>query len=1322
MLQAIHPPGRIDFRFAPAADETALATALAAEARRAFDLVQGPLWRAVLFARGAQDHVLLLTLHHIVSDGWSLGVLIREFSHFYAGFAAGAAPELPELEIQYADFAVWQREQWQGGAATAQVEFWRRTLAGAPTEPLLLGDRPRAAVMTTTGRKHRFEFDATLTRELHALAQHAGASLFMVLLGGFAALLRRWSGRNDLVIGTPVANRNRREVDPLVGFFVNTLPLRLDLADNPSARALLGRVRTTVLEALAHQDVPFEQLVQELQPERTLGHAPLFQVMFALQNTPADALRLPGLTTAPVEVDTGTTKFDLTLALEETGGGLVARLEYNSDLFDDATAERLAAQYDCLLRDLVHAPATAIGALRLQDEAAEAALLRRGTETARPYPERSLGELFAAQVARNPAAIAVRFSGVDLTYAELDARANRLAHLLRARGVRPDACVPVCIERSLELIVALLAIVKAGGAYVALDPEYPAERLAAMAADVAAEVALVQEKFAARLGRSVARTTLVLEHVAAEITAQPATAPDVSATLEHLAYVSFTSGSTGRPKGVAVPQRGVVRLVQNTDFATFAAGDTFLQLAPVAFDASTLEIWGPLLNGGRLVVMPPGAPTLEALGATIREEGVTTLWLTAGLFHLMVDERLDDLRGVRQLLAGGDVLSVAQVRKFLRGAPASRLINGYGPTENTTFTCCHSIGEADLAGGSVPIGRPIANTRVYVLDAELRPVPVGVPGELYTGGDGLARGYLNRPELTAEKFVRDPFASDPQARLYRTGDRVRWRNDGAIEFLGRLDQQVKIRGYRVEPAEAEAALAAEPGVKAAAVVVREDGGQKRLVGYAVGSELDGEQLRVRLQAKLPEYLVPATIVMLEVLRLTANGKVDRAALPAPELPANTPVEPRTPAEDILAHLWARVLGVERVGVQDNFFVLGGHSLLATQLVTRVREAFGVELPLRALFEAPTVRALTERIAAARAERGAAAPALRSVTRTNEMPLSFAQERLWFLNQLEPGNPFYNMPAALRLDGEFDLPAGERVVAELVRRHESLRTIFAAVDGRPVQVILPEVSVPVTLVELQHLEPAARAAAAKRWIAEEARRPFDLARGPLLRVGLLHLAPTEHLLLMTMHHIVSDGWSMGVLTREMGELYAAFSQKRTSPLPELALHYVDFAVWQRGWLRGAALEAQLDYWRTQLAGAPPVLKLPTDRPRPPVQSFRGGSHAFRLGRELTEALLALSRATDATLFMTLEAAFATVLARYSDQDDILIGTPIANRHRAEVEPLIGFLSTRSCCATISPARRLSASCSCACAVSRSTRMRTRTCRSSGWWMSCSRNAT
>jgi amino acid adenylation domain-containing protein len=1294
LMQVIHPGPFRAWREEKVRDEAALAGALVNEARRPFDLVTGPLWRAVLFSLQREDHVLLLTLHHIVADGWSLGVLSREFSACYAGFAEGAVPSLPELPVQYADFAVWQRDWLQGDVLAEQVGFWQRTLAGAPAVLSLPTDRPRPRVLTAAGRTQRFSIAPDVTRALHDLARHAGVSLFMTLLGGFAVLLRRWTGQDDLVIGTPVAGRTRGETEPLVGFFVNSLPLRLDLAGDPTVRDLLHRVRTTALEAFAHQDVPFEKLVQELQAGRALGHTPLFQIMFALQNAPLDALRLPGLTAAALEVDLETAKYDLSLVLEESGGGLTGRLEYNCDLFADTTAARVARQFTCLLGEIVRAAGARIDALRLQDAAEERRLVYGWNDTARSYPEQDMAALFAGQAACHAGAVALRFGGAELTYAQLDARANQLAHLLRAAGVGPDVCVGVCLARSFELIVALVAIIKAGGAYLALDPDYPLARLEMMLEDTGARVVVTTERLAAQLpvfwassragdgpanrrpagfGLGDRGQLICVDRDAARIDAQPATDPLVRVTLEHLAYVSYTSGSTGQPKGAAIPQRGVVRLVRNTDYADLGAGETFLHVAPLSFDASTFEIWAALLNGGRLVVMPPGPSSLEELGRAIVREKVTTLLLTTGLFNALVDERSEDLRGLRQLLTGGEVCSMAHARKVLQALPDCRLINAYGPTENTTITTCHTVRASDLDGMAVPIGRPIANTRVYVLDESGRPVPVGVPGELWTAGDGLARGYLARPDLTAGKFVADPFANGvPGARLYRTGDRVRWREDGTLEFFGRRDHQVKIRGHRIEPAETEAALLALPDVKAAAVMVRETETGRQLVAYVV-SPIGGEELRMRLQARLPEYLLPATIVTLAALPLRANGKVNRAALPAPERRAagDVAAPPRNATEEILADLWGRLLGVERVGREEDFFALGGHSLLATRLVTRIREVFAVELPLRAVFETPTVAGLAAAFAAARPEDAANAPPLRSVPRDADLPLSFAQERMWFLHQLEPDNPFYNMPAALRLRGAFDVDAAGRVVREMVRRHEALRTLFTAVDGRPRQTILPALEVPIQVVELQHRPESERAGAVQRLTAAEARKPFDLARGPLLRIGLLRLAPDEHVLLLTMHHIVSDGWSMGVLAREMGGLYAAFAEGRGSALPELSIQYADYAVWQRQWLQGSVLAAQVAYWRQQLKGAPPVLKLPTDRARPAVQSFRGGSHAFQIGRELTGALQTLSREAGATLFMTLETAFAALLARYCDQDDIVIGTPIANRQRAEVEPLIGF---------------------------------------------------
>lgn len=1264
VMQVIHassiPP---DGRTATPAAEHDLAAQLSTEARRPFDLVSGPLWRAVLWKIGPAEHVLQLTFHHIVSDGWSLGVLVKEFAQYYSDPSA----VLPELAIHYADFADWQNGQLSGEVLDAKIAPWRERLQGADFTPPLPLDRPRPARRSSVGATHAFVVDLPTTRALRDLAGAAGGSLYMALLTGFSAVVQRWSDRDDLIIGTPAANRNRAELEPLIGFFVNALPLRIDLSTATTGAEAFARVRHATLEALSASDVPFEKLVQELQPDRSLAYTPLFQLMFVLQNTPLGALQLPDLEVERVEVDTATSKYDLTLVFEETTAGLTGRIEYASELFQHSSIERLARHYVSALQNLVARPSAPLAELPLANPAEHARIATWRHGPATRHPEKSIGDAFAGRAIATPQATALTMGGTALTYAELDQRSNQLAHVLRAHGVDTDHSVGLCLDRSIELVVALLGILKAGGAYLALDPTYPAHRLELMLRTAACELVLTTNHLRERLpthGR-----VIDLETLADEINQAPTTMPgDVGVAPEQLAYVSFTSGSTGKPKGVAVPHRAVLRLVSDDGFMHFGPAEVFLLMAPIAFDASTLELWGPLLQGGRLVIMPPGTPTLEDIGRVVREEKVTTLWLTAGLFHLMVDERLDDLRGVRQLLAGGDVLSVSHMRKALQALPETTLINGYGPTENTTFTCCHTITVADLDGGSIPIGRPIPHTSVHVVDAANRPCPVGVPGELVTGGQGLARGYIGQPELTATAFTT--LAGE---RVYRTGDRVRWREDGTLEFLGRMDRQVKILGHRIEPGEVEAMLAAVAGITTAAVVVQDGPTGKRLVGY-VAPAVDVATVRAELTARLPAHLVPAVLVSLPSLPLTSNGKVDRAALPGPEIDAvdeaGNPAL-RNATEEILAHLWSRLLGVEQIGSADDFFLRGGHSLLATQLVSRIRETFSVELPLRSIFEAPLLRDLAHRIDQARALDIPVVPPLRAEVRPATVPLSFAQERLWFLNQLEPGNPFYNMPAALELKGRFEVEAARRVVATLVERHESLRTVFRASDGHPTQVILPTLSVPVGLEDLSRSPFASQPALVQRAIATEARQPFDLAQGPLLRVVVLRLSEDHHILLMTMHHIVSDGWSMGVLTREMGDYYAAFTGAAQTPLTELALHYADYAIWQRSWLTGAVFDTQLHYWKTQLADAPPVLALHGDRPRPAVQSYRGGSHAFQIDAALTTALTDLSRTTGATLFMTLEAGFAVLLGRMARQEDVLIGTPIANRHRAEVEPLIGF---------------------------------------------------
>jgi aspartate racemase len=947
------------------------------ESRRPFDFARDLLVRTLLVRVSATEHILMLTMHHIISDGWSIGIIFRELAALYAAYCKGDVSPLPELPIQFADFVTWEREVMQGTALEKPLAYWKEQLGG--TLPVLEFpiDHPRSLAPMSRGAAQSVTLPRSLAQALKALGQREGATLFMTLLASFQVLLNRWTGEEDIVVGSVVAGRRKVELEKLIGFFVNTLVFRGDLRGNPTFRELLARVRETSLGAMANQDVPFERLVKELRPDRTLSRNPLFQVMFVLQNAPLPPMQLPGLTLEPVDVDTGTTKFDLTLSMMETAQGLRAALEYNADLFEPGTIVRLLGCFQTLLEGIVADPDQRVSRLPLLTPAERHQVLSDWNQTGSNYPrEKTMVQLFAEQVTQTPTAIAVQFQDHELTYGELDAQSDRLAQRLRSAGVRTETLVGVCLDRSVELIVSLIAILKAGGAYVSLDPAYPRERLAFMLKDTRAPVLVTQRSLIQNLPPHDAVAILVdemeLQRARTEASFVNGDEPGcdgLGAGLgpENLAYVSYTSGSTGRPKGVCIPHRGVVRLVKNSDFAQFSRDDVFLQFAPVAFDASILEIWGPLLNGGRLVISPPGPTSLAELGALIEKRGITTLWLTAGLFHQMVDEQIDRLRNVRQLLAGGDVLSVAHVVRALEQLPRTQLINGYGPTENTTFTCCARLTAPPPPGRSVPIGRPIANTQVFILDRELQPVPMGVPGELFTGGDGLARGYLNRPDLTQEKFIVHPFSQEPGARLYRTGDLARWLSDGSVEFLGRIDRQVKIRGFRVEPGEIEAMLATHPAVKKCAVIVREDAsGAKCLAAYIVAKQLPApaaDTWRSFLEERLPEYLVPSYFVGVDVLPLTPNGKVDVAALPAfdgrrPELPANY-VAPRDAVETRLAEIWSAVLGVGQIGVYDRFFDLGGHSLLAVRMAAQVEQQFGKKIPVAAIFQHRTIEQLAK---------------------------------------------------------------------------------------------------------------------------------------------------------------------------------------------------------------------------------------------------------------------------------------------------------------------------------------------------------------------------
>jgi amino acid adenylation domain-containing protein len=1241
------------------------------EARRPFDLERGPLLRALLLRLDEADHVAVLTQHHIASDGWSRTVLLRDLTASYRG------EPLTALPVQYGDFAVWQREWLTDDTRETRLGWWREALAGLPPRLDLPTDRPRPAVADSRGAAVPVALSSG--RSLAALARREGVSLFMVVLAAFESLLGRYTGRDDVAVGVPLAGRDREEIEDLIGFFVNPVVLRLDLSGSPTFRELLARAREATLGAWANQDLPFELLVEALAPRRDPGQTPLFQVALAFQNTPRTAFDLPGLALSPLPAATGTSKFDLTLALEEDLSGA---LEYRTSLFDEPTVLRLLGHLDVLLAAAVADPGRRVDDLPLLSEPESAQVLREWNATATAYPsEASLYDLFLEQAAATPDAVALVQGSALWTYAELRDRAESLARHLD--GLPPETRVALLLDRGPDAVAATLAVLAVGAVYVPLDPGYPEERLAFLLADSEAAVVLTEERHLAALPDTSAEIICTDGRGRPSPLAGEGTGVRVRPGGDALAYVMYTSGSTGVPKGAAIPHRGIVRLVRSADYATFGPDETFYQMGPLAFDAATLEIWGALLNGGRLVLAPPGVTAPDAIAEAITTHGITILWLTAGLFHVMAEQPATRaaLGHLRHLLVGGDVVSPQHVAWTLEAG--ARMSNGYGPTESTTFSSIHPL-RLPLPDRPLPIGRPIANTRVYVLDRALRPLPVGVPGELYVGGDGLARGYLDRA-LAAERFVPDPFSESfggrAGGRLYRTGDLGRLLPDGTLDFLGRTDNQVKIRGFRVEPGEVEAALLRLPEVAAAAVLtVADAAGEKSLAAFYTAADPSAppsaRQIRERLQESLPAHLVPSALFLRTVLPLNPNGKVDRAALAreASSAPIETSTAaPRSPVEELVAGVWAEVLGIGEAGVHDDFFELGGHSLLAARAVSRLRESLGIEVPLRELFEAPTpagLAAFVER--ALHGGGGEEAPPITPARRDVPLVPSFAQERLWFLDRLAPGSAAYNVPWTLRLSGRLDPAWLAAAIQTVAARHEPLRTVFGEAEGRPVLEIVP-LSVHLPVVDLSGLpdpEPEQR-----RLSEEEARRPFDLTRGPLLRATLLRLDAEEHHLLLTLHHAVCDGGSIPILAGETLAALRAAIEGRPADLPDLPVQYADYAAWQRSWLTGGVLDRELAWWRERLAGAPPLLDLPLDRPRPRVRRPRGAVCSMELPETLARSLAGLGRRRGATLFMTLLAAFDVLLSRHSSQEDLCVGFPVAGRNRVELENLVGlFVNT------------------------------------------------
>jgi amino acid adenylation domain-containing protein len=1315
--QRIHQGAKVHFEEldASAWSRDEIESRLTDEAHRPFDLEQGPLLRVNVFKRSAREHYLLLVVHHIVIDFWSLAILLNELGVLYPAEAADRRATLPLLHLQYGDYVRWQSEMLAGAEGERLWGYWRKQLAGQMPVLELPTDRPRQPIQTHRGGSHDFVLSDELSGRLKLLAKAQGATLYVVMLAAFQAMLHYLSGQTDLVVGSPVVGRSRAEFEEIVGLFTNPVFLRISLSGNPSFQEFLSHVRQTVLDALEHQDFPTLLLIERLKPARDLSRPPICQVMFVLdkphglaeQGAPTfvhgeagPTMNSGGLILESFPLEHRSASLDLVLLVVESTQSLSISMRYNAELFDHSTIIRFGKYFETLLQHLVSHPDARLGALaevldaadpthqsaareelEILDDGERARVLVEFNQTAAPYPDDvCIQRLFEDQVVRTPDRIALTFEDQNLTYAQLNARANQVAHYLRARGVGPEVPVAICMERCLEMVVALLGILKAGGAYLPIDPAYPRERLTFVLDNARAQVLLTMEPLRERMPEQGVQLVCLdadWESIARESCDNP---PNVTAA-GNLAYVIYTSGSTGQPKGVMVEHRGLSNTIKwLSQTLAITAEDSTLLKTPITFDAAGRELFPTLLAGARLIIVEPDAHRdTRYVAEKMRDHSVSILHCVPSFLRLLVAEpAFAEVITLRAVMSGGEALTSDIVAEFGRRSKAS-LYNVYGPTEtiiDSAYWLCNGTSDASI----VPIGRPIPNARMYILNSALRPVPIGASGELYIGGVSLARGYLNLPSLTAEKFIPDPFSSEPGKRLYKTGDLARYLPDGNIQYLGRGDYQVKIRGFRIELGEIEAALARHSSVAQAVVTVHEGAhGERRLVAYVVAQPdcaPTAIELRVFLKDKLPEHMVPAVFLMLDRFPLTPNGKVDRRGLPAPgdarpEL-NKAFVEFRTPTEELLVDMWSQVLGVERVGIYDDFFDLGGHSLLATQVVSRIRETFQVEMPLRRLFETPTVAGLAESLELSRrGDKSLQLTPIQPVPRDGDLPLSFAQQRLWFIDQLDPGNSVYNFPVAVRLKGSLNLPALEQSLNEIVRRHEALRTTFSTVDGQPTQLIASRLNIGLPVADLRELCEVAREKEVQRLVVEEVRRPFDLEKGPLLRASVLRLAEDEQVGLLTMHHIVSDGWSAGILVREMATLYQAYCSESPSPLPELPIQYADFAYWQREWLQGEVLQRQIDYWKKQLDGAPPLLELPEDHPRPAVQTFRGGHQSLLLPKAVGSGLHALCREEAATLFMTLLAAFKVLLQCYTRQDDLVVGTPVANRNRLEIEGLIGF---------------------------------------------------
>ncbi|OBP13475.1 hypothetical protein A5320_18165 [Rheinheimera sp. SA_1] len=1287
------------------AQQQAVTDYRAAQLQLPFDLSVDLMLRVGLLSLSEQRHLMVFTLHHIASDAWSIALFSREFSDLYQAYLQAAPNPLRPLMLQYTDYACWQRHWFAGAAMTAQLDYWKNQLAGIPFKHALPLDQPRSPTyQPVVGRMFHLLLDKATTAQLRMICERHDVTLFMLLHSAFALLLSRYSNERDIVMATLLAGRNQSALEPLIGFFVNTLVLRSDVVLELSFAELLQRNKQMILAAYQHQHLPFEMLVDTLQPSRDPNVNPLAQILFVLQNTEQKSTELlrsvatEGLSrTLLPTVENAAVKFDLELLATEVGDRLLLGWGFNQQLFAEDSIQRMASNFNHLLDSLCSFSQT--GQLPQLAELSACCLVEQqlllGPFRGNPAPlaAAELLQMFEQQARHNPDAKALVHGKQSLSYRELNDQVNQLAAFLTELGLRPGDNIAVCFEHGINLAWAILAVAKMGGCYLPLDPGYPERRLDYMLKDSACKLLLSDGYLLEGLAglswcRSLSLDSTRLRYQLAGYDSRNHR-PAISA--DYPLYIIYTSGSTGTPKATVISRHNVLRLVCN-DFMSFSGNRTLCAASP-AFDAFTYEFWTTLCHGGCCVMFDLKQAGIAGLAAVLAEQQITAAWLTSAFFNQVVNEDVQKLAPLKWLLVGGEALSPEHVTKALRSLPDTQLVNGYGPTESTTFATSHQLKPtASYAAGSIPIGRPLAYTEVLIFDYAGQLAPLGAIGELYLGGQGLAHCYANQPGQTAAQFVPHPFAGKPGQRLYRTGDLARFLPDGTLLFVGRADHQLKLRGYRIELSEIEQALLRLDNVRAAAVVARDDlMAQTCLVAYlvtATAAEVGDEQAQAAAEALLktrylaalgqllPAYLIPNVIVFVAQLPLTQNGKVNKQALPCPvaaDLQLQSYMAPSTSMEQIVCTLFQSVLNLEQVGVHDDFFVLGGHSLLATRVISQLRQQLALEVPLRQLFEHSVAQAFAARLEVLAANAGSLKlPTMTACSEAGKShPLSFAQQRLWFVDQLGHGSAQYNMPGTLRLTGDFNAPAFTQAVDSVLQRHHILRTVYGQQDGQAFQQVLTDYNLPLQLIDLTDAVPAVAQTQIQQHYAAEMAEAFDLSADLMLRLRVLLLPDARQLVIFCMHHIASDGWSVELFKKELKSYYHALSAGMPVSPPPLAVQYADYAYWQQrpeiiGWLA-----QQLDYWRRQLEGLPQLHSLPTDRPRPAQQTFQGHFFQQPLSKELTARIRTFCRQQDVTLFMLLQTAFAVLLARYSNEQDIVIGSAIAGRTEAQTEELIGL---------------------------------------------------